>query len=62
MSDLHTGLTHDLPMTRAKVYKQGQWWTWHHFCAWKQHETNGYPHDTMPNALVHALKHMENCW
>lgn len=69
----HTGLSHDLdgPIPHAPLpddwkrvhcFKIGSFWTWEHYCAWKNHATDGYPEDSQPVAFARALKHMEGCW
>lgn len=46
---------------RARVYKAGPHWTWDHWCAWKNHTTNGYPHDTQDSAFFFAWDHVVGC-
>lgn len=46
---------------KARVYKEGPTWTWDHWCAWKNHDTYGYPHETQALAFVFAMDHMKRC-
>lgn len=66
MSD-HHGLPHDLPeyvpnrpvKAKARVYKTGSYWGWHHDCG-DQVMGQGI-FDTQPMALRWALYHLERC-
>lgn len=70
MSDLHhlPLIGRDMPahvdMRRpVKVYKEGRFWTWHHWCLDrpKANPASGYPHDTREHAQEFALKHWRAC-
>jgi hypothetical protein len=63
MTDTHTGLPHDLPLAKAKIYKQGGWWFWEHPCTYRPASTpyNSYPYLSHGQALKYALLHMERC-
>lgn len=47
---------------KARVYKGGpSYWTWDHWCVWKNHVTNGYPHRDQATAFEFAWDHMKRC-
>lgn len=64
-------LSHDLPdyvpnvshARRAKVYKAGAYWTWHHDCGRRTPgmECMGWPFAKQASALRFALSHMKRC-
>jgi hypothetical protein len=68
MMDDHRGLPHDLPRTKAKVYKDATFlgrpcWRWVHACALRGGVPQySYPLDSHTQALAGALRHMEYCW
>ncbi|NJP50067.1 hypothetical protein HCJ93_08275 [Streptomyces sp. SBST2-5] len=63
MTDTHTGLPHDLPLAKVRIYKQGVWWYWEHPCVWRPASTpyNSYPCVSHATALQGALRHLERC-
>jgi hypothetical protein len=73
MSEAHSGIPHDLPeyepndpprdtWRRARVFKDGNCWTWEHQCSWKSCPTNGYPYSRQEDAMDYALMHARRCW
>ncbi|UQA91618.1 hypothetical protein [Streptomyces halobius] len=51
----------DVPWNKAKVFKEGEYWTWQHVCPRQSIPANGYPHMTHESAMAFAWQHVRNC-
>ena len=68
MSDLHSGIPHDLPeyvpndppKWRVQVYLGGWGWKWTHQCD-ATHHKDGHSYATWRMALRYAYEHAKEC-
>jgi hypothetical protein len=63
MSDLRTGLSHDLPVTleKAKVFKNADGWQWVHHCGFNRWTLNKVACISHADAFGRADSHARSC-
>lgn len=51
----------DQPVAKARVYKDGESWTWTHLCPWEAGAVYGLSYFSQKIAFMYALAHAKRC-
>jgi hypothetical protein len=54
-------ISRDEPVAKARVYKDGDTWTWTHLCPWEAGAVQGLSHLSQQAAFMYALAHVKRC-